>query len=75
MSRSEADRLRDQIRELTRRYYRASWPSTDEFIPGRTRVPYGGRVFDDAELDALVDASLDFWLTTGRFAHRFERDK
>src|SRR5207302_475165 len=32
-----------------------------------------GRVFDDEELVALVDASLDFWLTTGRFARRLER--
>jgi CDP-4-dehydro-6-deoxyglucose reductase, E1 len=33
-----------------------------------------GKVFDDAELVALVDSSLDFWLTAGRFADQFERD-
>lgn len=36
------------------------------------RVPYAGRVFDEKELIALVDASLDFWLTAGRYADKFE---
>jgi CDP-6-deoxy-D-xylo-4-hexulose-3-dehydrase len=36
-------------------------------------VPVAGRVFDEADLVSLIDASLDFWLTTGRFADAFER--
>ena len=36
-------------------------------------MPVSGRVFDADELLHLVDASLDFWLTTGRYATRFER--
>ena len=36
--------------------------------PGETPVPVSGRVFDAEEMRPLVDASLDFWLTTGRFA-------
>ncbi len=36
-------------------------------------MPVSGRVFDDADLASLVDASLDFWLTSGRFAHAFEK--
>ncbi|MDD1696209.1 MAG: lipopolysaccharide biosynthesis protein RfbH [Methanoregula sp.] len=45
-----------------------------EFIPGTTPVNYAGRVYDEKELISLVDASLDFWLTTGRYAAQFEKD-
>lgn len=44
------------------------------FIPGVSSVPYAGRVYDEKEIIALVDASLDFWLTTGRYAEQFERE-
>ena len=43
------------------------------FIPG-SRIPYAGRVFDEREITTLVDSSLDFWLTTGRYAERFEKE-
>ncbi|MBF0216411.1 MAG: lipopolysaccharide biosynthesis protein RfbH [Candidatus Omnitrophica bacterium] len=42
------------------------------FIPGKTHITYAGRVYDEKELMSLVDASLDFWLTAGRYAHEFE---
>jgi CDP-4-dehydro-6-deoxyglucose reductase, E1 len=42
------------------------------FNPGVSPVPYAGRIYDEDELIALVDASLDFWLTTGRYAEQFE---
>ena len=45
-----------------------------EFLPGTTPVSYAGRVYDEKELISLVDASLDFWLTTGRYADQFEKD-
>src|SRR5208337_2010603 len=41
---------------------------------GKTHVPVSGRVFDEQELELLVDSSLDFWLTTGRFAEQFESE-
>lgn len=44
-----------------------------EFIPGVTSINYAGRVYNEAELISLVDASLDFWLTAGRCANEFER--
>ena len=69
---STKEALRQQILSLVREYYRAAWPAT-AFDPTRSAVPVAGRVFDDQELVSLVDASLDFWLTTGRFASRFER--
>jgi len=43
------------------------------FIPGQTYVPVSGKVFDGDELIKLVDSSLDFWLTTGRYAAEFEQ--
>ena len=42
------------------------------FAPGRSRVNYAGRVFDERELVNLVDASLDFWLTYGDYSRAFE---
>jgi CDP-6-deoxy-D-xylo-4-hexulose-3-dehydrase len=68
----DPERLRAEIVELTRRYYEAAFPARP-FVPEQTAVPYAGRVFDDDELAHLVEASLDFWLTTGRFAQQFER--
>jgi len=44
------------------------------FVAGVIPVPYAGRVYDEEEMKNLVDASLDFWLTTGRYAELFERD-
>ena len=40
----------------------------ERFIPGKTRINYAGRVYDEKEIINLVDASLDFWLTAGRYA-------
>lgn len=64
--------LRAQILELVGRYHAANWPE-QSFVPGETPVPVSGKVFDADDLKTLVDASLDFWLTTGRFAAQFER--
>jgi CDP-6-deoxy-D-xylo-4-hexulose-3-dehydrase len=67
-----AEQLRSEILELVRQYHRAAFPAKP-FAPGQTPVPYAGRVFDADEIVHLVDSSLDFWLTTGRFAARFEK--
>lgn len=48
--------------------------SRNSFIPGETRVNYAGRVYDEREMISLVDASIDFWLTSGRYAETFETD-
>lgn len=45
-----------------------------EFEAGRTKIPYSGKIYDEKEMIALTDASLDFWLTTGRFAKKFEKE-
>lgn len=54
-------------------YYREAFPE-GPFVPGATPIPVSGRVFDEEEIQLLVDSSLDFWLTTGRFAEQFERE-
>ncbi|MBS2010298.1 MAG: lipopolysaccharide biosynthesis protein RfbH [Cyanobacteria bacterium SZAS TMP-1] len=69
---SETDKLRQQILDLVREYHRQKWPG-ENFEPGETFIPYAGRVFDSEELVNLVDSSLDFWLTTGRYARDFEQ--
>jgi CDP-6-deoxy-D-xylo-4-hexulose-3-dehydrase len=71
MSKSEA--LRQQILALVQEYYEAEH-SQQPFSPGKTEVSVSGRVFDAAEMVNLVDSSLEFWLTTGRYADQFERD-
>ncbi|HCC59435.1 MAG TPA: lipopolysaccharide biosynthesis protein RfbH, partial [Solibacterales bacterium] len=68
-----AEELRNQILSLTRQYYAANWPASN-FEPVSSAVPVTGKVFDAEELVHLVDASLDFWLTTGRYAKIFERE-
>jgi CDP-4-dehydro-6-deoxyglucose reductase, E1 len=65
--------LREQIRDLVGQYYEAHFGQRT-FVPGETPVPVSGRTFDEQEIQTLVDAALDFWLTTGRFAQQFERD-
>jgi CDP-4-dehydro-6-deoxyglucose reductase, E1 len=67
------EQLRDQILELVREYHGVAFP-TREFIPDQSVVPVSGKVFDHTEMQHLVDSSLDFWLTTGRFAKQFERE-
>ncbi|MHB8163926.1 MAG: lipopolysaccharide biosynthesis protein RfbH [Methanoregula sp.] len=64
--------IRSEILELVKEFYTAKLQ--DGFVPGTSRINYAGRVYDEKELVSLVDASLDFWLTTGRYAEEFEKD-
>jgi CDP-6-deoxy-D-xylo-4-hexulose-3-dehydrase len=73
MSEKEAARLRQQILDLVGKYHAAQFPAQD-FEPGTSRVPVSGKVFDATDVQLLVDASLDFWLTAGRYAAQFERE-
>ena len=66
------EELKKQILELTREYYNEVHGVKQKFIPGQTKVNYGGRYFDAEEMVNLVDSSLDFWLTAGPWAHKFE---
>ena len=64
--------LKQQILNLTREYYKEVHNQEKSFESGKSFVNYGGRYFDDQELVNLVDSSLDFWLTAGPWAHKFE---
>jgi CDP-6-deoxy-D-xylo-4-hexulose-3-dehydrase len=68
-----AAELRARILTLVAEYHAAAFPK-DDFRPGETPIPVSGKVFDADEMQHLVEASLDFWLTTGRFAAQFERE-
>jgi len=65
--------LRRQILDLVGEYCAEAFPAKD-FVAGESSVPISGKVFDQAEMRLLVDSSLDFWLTTGRFAEQFEKE-
>ncbi len=69
---SHAQSLRERILELVAEYHAEAF-APGPFIAGETPVPVSGRVFDQEDMRSLVDSSLDFWLTTGRFAAQFEK--
>jgi CDP-6-deoxy-D-xylo-4-hexulose-3-dehydrase len=62
---------RSEILDLVGRYYRERHADRS-FDPDRDAVRYAGRVFGEEEVRALVDASLDFYLTAGRYTEEFE---
>ncbi len=66
------EEARLQIKEMVAQYYRTFKELKSPFKPG-DRISYASRVYDEKEMQALIDASLDFWLTTGRFANQFEK--
>ena len=72
---SNEEEARKEIRSLVEAFYHEfREPSnTKEFHEG-DRIGYGGRVYDEKEMQSLVDSALDFWLTTGRFSDLFEKD-
>jgi CDP-6-deoxy-D-xylo-4-hexulose-3-dehydrase len=73
VSTEQEAKLRKEAIDAAIAYYRHVHADKKKFSPG-DRIAYAGRVFDEAEIINLVDSSLDFWLTTGRYAERFETD-
>ena len=69
----KATALRAQILELVAEYHAAAF-APRPMVAGETPIPVSGKVFDAEEMKSLVDSSLDFWLTTGRFANQFEKE-
>lgn len=67
----EKNRLRSEILELVNRYADIEF-TPRQFVPGQSVVPPSGKVIGAAELRNMVEASLDGWLTTGRFNAMFE---
>jgi CDP-6-deoxy-D-xylo-4-hexulose-3-dehydrase len=68
------DEIRAEIDRLVGELWRERERTKTAFTPGKSAVHYAGRVFDDAEIRALVRSSLDFWLTAGPEASAFERE-
>ena len=73
---SKLDELKSEILSKTAEYCRLSLAEKNAvpFTPGKSRVNYAGRVYDEAEMTNLVDASLEFWLTYGHWSKKFESD-
>jgi CDP-6-deoxy-D-xylo-4-hexulose-3-dehydrase len=69
---SRAEQIRDKIRMLVAEYHAEAFPEKP-FAPGISAVPVSGKVINAADIQAVVDSSLDAWFTTGRFADEFER--
>ena len=67
-----AEELRREILDLVAEYHEVAFPPR-EFVPGESAVPVSGKVFGAEEVQHVVEAGLDFWLTAGRFAIEFER--
>lgn len=65
--------LRRETIDAAIKYYEFKHKKALSFSPG-DRIGYAGRVFDEKEIAALIDASLDFWLTSGRYADKFEKE-
>lgn len=66
-------KLRRSVMKAVDAYCRFKHRAVKTFKPG-DRLPYAGRVFDARDVASLVDSSLDFWLTAGRYAARFEKE-
>jgi CDP-6-deoxy-D-xylo-4-hexulose-3-dehydrase len=69
---TQASSLRAQIAKLVEQYAQIAHAERP-FVPGESAVPVSGKVIGATELKNMVDASLDGWLTTGRFNAEFER--
>lgn len=68
--------LKQAILQKTKEYYELVHKPNQmkEFEMGKSRVNYAGRVFDETEMQYLVDSSLDFWLTYGDYSKKFEKE-
>ena len=66
-------KIKEQIIELVKQYYIEEFRGKSTYKSG-DRIPYAGRVFDEKELVNLVESSLEFWLTSGRYSKQFETE-
>ena len=65
--------IKKEILDRVKKFYKLR-KGQEKFISGKTRIDYAGRIYDEKEIINLVDASLDFWLTAGKYAQQFEKD-
>jgi CDP-6-deoxy-D-xylo-4-hexulose-3-dehydrase len=72
MQNAKTQGIREQISKLVEEYA-AITLAPAPFLPGATVIPPSGKLIDASELKNMVEASLDGWLTTGRFNTEFEK--
>jgi CDP-6-deoxy-D-xylo-4-hexulose-3-dehydrase len=66
--------IRKEILNKVKEFYKSQKKGEKKFVPGKSRINYAGRIYDEKEIINLVDSSLDFWLTSGRYAKEFENN-
>lgn len=70
---NKLEELKQEILEKVKEYHNIKYRKKREFKGGETYINYGGRFFDEKEMVNLVDSSLDFWLTSGPWVQKFEK--
>ena len=65
--------IKQEIFDLVKEYYKETF-ANKTFTPGENKVPVSGKVFDEDELNHIVESALDGWFTTGRFNEAFEKE-
>lgn len=64
---------RNNIVELSKKYYE-SVSKNNKIVPGESYIPPSGKCMDEEDMANLIDASLDMWLTSGRYGQKFESE-
>lgn len=70
---NKLENIKQEILEKVKEYHSIKYGKKKEFKGGETYINYGGRFFDEKEMVNLVDSSLDFWLTSGPWVQKFEK--
>lgn len=65
--------MREEIIQLSRKYYK-NIKDGEKLIPGHNYIPSSGKCVDEDDLANIIDASLDMWLTSGRYGEKFEKE-
>ena len=69
----ETNKIKNDIFKKVEQYYKEKIKDEKKFVPGKTKINYAGRVFDEKEIINLVDSALEFWLTAGWYTKEFEK--
>ncbi len=70
-----SSKLRQEILEKVKELYKLEHEEKNKkFILGESKITFAGRIYDEEEMVNLVDSSLDFWLTAGKYSDEFEAD-
>ncbi|MCL4378884.1 MAG: lipopolysaccharide biosynthesis protein RfbH [Actinobacteria bacterium] len=67
------EKIKKEIFDKVKELYRLK-KNSNAFVPGKTFINYAGRFYDEKEVKSLIDSSLEFWLTAGRYAGMFEKN-